>query len=82
MRLLQLLIENVSKRYKRSDSYALRDLTLDIGPGILGLLGPNGAGKSTLMRIIATITKPTHGTVRWNGVDIAQQPDELRAHSG
>ena len=82
MKLLQLLIENLSKRYRGSDSYALRDLTLDIGPGILGLLGPNGAGKSTLMRIIATITKPTHGTVRWNGIDIAQNPDEIRSMLG
>ena len=82
MSLLELLIENVSKRYKGSDPYALRDLTLDIGPGILGLLGPNGAGKSTLMRIIATITKPTHGTVSWNGSDIAKRPDEIRAVLG
>ncbi len=65
------MIDRVSKRYKGSDSYALRDLTLDIGPGILGLLGPNGAGKSTLMRIIATITRPTHGKVYWNGSDIS-----------
>ena len=78
MRLLKLLIEKVAKRYKGSDFYALSDVTLDIGPGILGLLGPNGAGKSTLMRIVATITKPTHGTVRWNGADTAQQPDEIR----
>jgi len=82
VRLLKLLVENVSKRYRGSDFYALRDLTLDIGPGILGLLGPNGAGKSTLMRIIATITKPTHGTVLWNGVDIAKKPDEIRAVLG
>jgi ABC-type multidrug transport system ATPase subunit len=82
VRLLKLLIEKVSKRYKGSDFYALRDVTLDIGPGILGLLGPNGAGKSTLMRIIATITRPTHGTVRWNGADTAQQPDEIRAVLG
>lgn len=79
---MQLLIENVSKRYWGSDFFALRDLSLDIGPGILGLLGPNGAGKSTLMRIIATITKPTHGMVRWDGVDIAQKPDEIRAVLG
>jgi len=82
VKLLKLLIENISKRYKGSDFYALREVTLDIGPGILGLLGPNGAGKSTLMRIIATITKPTHGTVRWNGVDIAKEPDEIRAMLG
>jgi ABC-2 type transport system ATP-binding protein len=79
---VQLLIENVSKRYRGSDFYALRDLSLDIGPGILGLLGPNGAGKSTLMRIIATITRPTHGNVSWNGVDIAQEPDGIRSVLG
>jgi len=82
VRPLRLLIENVSKRYKASEPYALRDLSLEIGPGILGLLGPNGAGKSTLMRIIATITKPTHGTVLWNGVDINKRPDEIRAVLG
>jgi len=79
---VQLLIESVSKRYRGSDFYALRDLSLDIGPGILGLLGPNGAGKSTLMRIIATITRPTHGNVSWNGVDIGQKPDEIRSVLG
>jgi len=82
VRFVQLLIESVSKRYRGSDFYALRDLSLDIGPGILGLLGPNGAGKSTLMRIIATITRPTHGNVSWNGVDIGQKPDEIRSVLG
>ena len=82
MRLLRLLIENVSKRYKGSDFFALREISLDIGHGILGLLGPNGAGKSTLMRIIATITRPTNGLVRWNGIDIAKQPDEIRSVLG
>lgn len=82
MRLLQLHIENVSKRYKGSDFYALRNFSLDLCSGILGLLGPNGAGKSTLMRIIATITKPTHGTVQWQGIDIVQSPDEIRGVLG
>ena len=49
---------------------------------MLGLLGPNGAGKSTLMRILATITKPTEGRVRWNGEDIATSPDGLRSVLG
>ena len=46
---------------------------------MLGLLGPNGAGKSTLMRILATITRPTRGRVTWEGVDIVQSPNALRA---
>jgi ABC-type multidrug transport system ATPase subunit len=30
------------------------------------------------MNILATITKPTEGTVKWNGIDTAARPDELR----
>src|ERR1700683_1170343 len=78
---MQLVIEQVSKVYK-GNIRALNDFSLEIGPGILGLLGPNGAGKSTLMRILATITKATSGTVTWNGVDTARSPDGLRAVLG
>lgn len=74
---MHLSIEDVSKRY-RSGVQALRNLTLPIQPGVLGLLGPNGAGKSTLMRILATITRPDHGRVLWNGRDVAKEPDGLR----
>ncbi len=73
---MELYIENVSKKYQ--DVWGLRDVTLRLGPGVLGLLGPNGAGKSTLMRIIATITRPTSGAVFWNGTDVAREPDALR----
>ena len=74
-------IQNVSKQYNKKN-WGLRDFTLEIGPGVLGLLGPNGAGKSTLMRILATITKATSGSVTWNGADIARSPNQLRAVLG
>ena len=74
---MKLIINGVSKQYRR-DFWGLRDFSLELGTGVLGLLGPNGAGKSTLMRILATITDATAGTVTWNGVDIARQPNELR----
>jgi ABC-2 type transport system ATP-binding protein len=74
---MNLSIKNVSKQY-RHDFWGLRDFSLELGAGVLGLLGPNGAGKSTLMRILATITDKTGGTVTWNGVDIARHPDNLR----
>ena len=78
---MKLLIESVSKQY-RQGVWGLRDFDLELGPGVIGLLGPNGAGKSTLMRILATITQPTEGTVRWNGCDIRNSPDALRSVLG
>ena len=78
---MKLEIDHLGKTY-RGGVIALQDFSMELKPGVLGLLGPNGAGKSTLMNILTTITRPTLGTVRWNGVDIAQQPNALRAVLG
>ncbi len=84
---LTLSMQNLGKRYRRgqngrADFWGLRELSLELAPGILGLLGPNGAGKSTLMRMLATITTPTEGTIVWNGTDIARDPEALRSVLG
>jgi ABC-2 type transport system ATP-binding protein len=80
---MEFQIDALNKRY--GTIHAVRDFTLRLEPGILGLLGPNGAGKSTLMRMLATVTKPTSGTIRFirfNGSDIGKYPDELRRTLG
>lgn len=69
------------KKYGRS--IVLDHLDLDIVKGeIFGLFGPNGAGKSTLVSILATICKPTAGTLMINGSDAVHQPDKARAVIG
>ena len=73
----RLQVDHLTKRY-RNGVEALRGITLDIGPGVTGLLGPNGAGKSTLMRIVSTVMLPTSGSILWNGIDIARDPDAVR----
>lgn len=73
---MELIIDHVSKRYQQK--WALRDLSLHCGPGMIGLVGPNGAGKTTLMRIIATLLHPTTGTVYWNGKDTQKHGNALR----
>ena len=78
---MKLVIDGVSKQYAKK-LWGLRDLRLELGPGVVGLLGPNGAGKSTLMRIIATVTRATEGRVLWNDRDLARSPDTLRAVLG
>lgn len=77
---LILETRELSKAYKGVQ--ALVDFSLKLAPGILGLLGPNGAGKSTLMRMLATITKPTEGTILWNGQDVVRDPEALRSVLG
>jgi ABC-type multidrug transport system ATPase subunit len=74
---MKLSISHLSKQYRR-DFWGLCEFDLELIPGVIGLLGPNGAGKSTLMRMLATITQPTEGTVKWNDTDIVKSPDTLR----
>jgi ABC-2 type transport system ATP-binding protein len=78
---MELSIRSVSKRYK-GGVWGLKDVSLELKPGILGLVGPNGAGKSTLMRILATVTRPTEGEVTWDDTDIVTEPDGLRSVLG
>jgi ABC-2 type transport system ATP-binding protein len=70
---LNLTISHLSKQYRRG-FWGLRDFDLELAPGVIGLLGPNGAGKSMLMRMLATITQPTEGTIRWDDTDIVKSP--------
>jgi len=74
---MKISIQNISKRYNK-EKYALKDFSLTIETGILGLLGPNGAGKSTLMKIIATISQPTQGSIELDGHNVLKEPDYIR----
>ena len=64
-----LTIRELQKTYP-SGVQALRDVSLDIEPGMFGLLGPNGAGKTTLMKILATLLDPDSGSAAMSGVDL------------
>jgi D-methionine transport system ATP-binding protein len=80
-RLIQL--ENISKVYYQDKRKieAVKNVTLHVKKGeIFGVIGYSGAGKSTLIRCINFLEKPTTGTVRVNGVDLASLNEpQLRA---
>lgn len=61
----------------------LRGIDLEVTDGqFLTLVGPNGAGKTTLIRILATLSKATAGTVLIDGFDLADDSVDIRRHTG
>ncbi len=62
---------------------ALRGVDLTVAEGeFLTLFGPNGAGKTTLLRIVASLTRPTSGSVRLRGQDLDKAATSLRRSLG
>jgi len=68
----------------RFDSFTAVDaVDLDIGQGeIYGLLGPNGAGKTTLIRMLCGLQRPTGGSARVAGLDVAREHVALKGRTG
>lgn len=67
----------VVKRFGAMTALRGIDLQLDRGQ-CLGLFGPNGAGKTTLLRILATLTRPSAGTVHIAGYNAVRDAAKIR----
>ena len=77
-----LQMEEVTKTYMvQPPVNALRGVNLTVHRGeLVGIVGPSGSGKTTLLHLMGTLDRPTTGTVRVTGYDIAKLADrELSA---
>jgi putative ABC transport system ATP-binding protein len=75
-------LDQVTREYPGSPPVrALDQVSLTVAAGELtGIVGPSGSGKSTLLHLMGTLDKPTSGTVRVTGLDVARMRDrELAA---
>lgn len=74
-----LEIKNVTKYYGSGDvvSKALNGISFQMGQGeFTAIMGASGSGKSTLLNVIATIDRPSSGSILLEGRDIAEMQEQ------
>jgi heme exporter protein A len=78
---VMIRVENLVKSF--GPRTALAGVGFSVGAGeFVTMVGPNGAGKTTLLRILATLTRPTSGTLRIAGLNPAKAGEEVRRRIG
>jgi len=76
-----LEVNNLRKDY--GGFLAVKGISFQLKPGdVFGFIGSNGAGKTTTIRMLATLLEPTSGTATLHGVDVIEQPMEIRRMIG
>jgi ABC-2 type transport system ATP-binding protein len=78
---MSVKIKELTKKY--GEQTAVNNISLEIAKGkVLGFLGPNGAGKSTTMKMITGFLLPDSGIVEVCGIDVVQNPMEIKKKIG
>jgi len=74
-------IEDLYKYYGERKAVGPLSFSIETGE-IVGLLGLNGAGKTTTLRVLACDLLPSSGSVKVDGLDVVENPHEVRARIG
>jgi ABC-2 type transport system ATP-binding protein len=74
-------VAGLRKRFGSVNALDRLDLTVPEGT-VHGLLGPNGAGKTTVVRVLSTLLSPDEGQARVFGIDVRDDPRQIRSIIG
>ena len=78
---MPVTVKNLSRSF--GNTKAVDNISFSVGKGeVVGFLGPNGAGKTTTVRLITGFLSPTGGLIEVNGVDVKDDPYEVRRMIG
>ena len=76
-----LTVDHLTKSF--GGRKAVDDVSFALPEGaFLSVFGPNGAGKTTLLRMLATLSRPTEGTIEVGGISLKEEPDRARESIG
>ncbi|MBI3832639.1 MAG: ABC transporter ATP-binding protein [Planctomycetes bacterium] len=73
--------KGLTRKFAKLNAVTNVDLYVPRGT-IFGFIGPNGAGKTTTMRMLATLLRPTSGSIEIDGVNLLENPVEVRGRIG
>jgi ABC-2 type transport system ATP-binding protein len=74
-------VKNLKKLY--DDKPVVKGISFEVKKGeIFGILGPNGAGKTTTLEMIETMREIDGGSIELNGIDVASNPNKIKAIIG
>ena len=77
-----LTLNNVNKKYKKSN-FSIRDISFSLPEGsILGFIGENGAGKSTTMNCILNVLRKDSGKIEIFGKEMSDEDTDIREDIG
>src|SRR3954471_5610299 len=80
---MNLAIEVSGLQKSFGEIEAVRGVSFEVARGeIFGFLGPNGAGKTTTINMLCTLARPTGGSARVAGHDVATERDAVRRNIG
>jgi heme exporter protein A len=77
----RVIVDEVSRHFGRRRAVSRVSFIASRG-AIVGLLGPNGAGKSTLLAMLATLLRPSAGSIHYGTMQASDAPPALRARIG
>lgn len=77
----RLRVVGLTKRHGRAP--VLKGVSFEAAAStVVGLVGPNGSGKSTLLRLLATVLRPSAGSIYLDDLNVLRSPHAARAHIG
>ena len=76
---MELILTNITKKYGNYE--AISNQSFILKNGVYGLLGVNGAGKTTLMNMICTLSRPSGGSIMFNGKGMGSYKSKITGNN-
>ena len=80
-KMIAVEIKNLTKKFNQLTAINNINLKIEKG-GIIGIIGPDGAGKTTFLRLVAGLLKPSTGSIIFEGIDVAKNPQKIKEFIG